>query len=42
VETIMMDAMFEIPSEHEQEFVVTLDYARQQLEKANMARLQSA
>ena len=42
VETIMMDAMFEIPSEHKEDFVVTLDYAKKQLEKANMARLQSA
>lgn len=42
VETIMMDAMFEIPSEHKEDFVVTLDYAKKQLEKANMARLQNA
>ena len=41
VETIMMDAMFEIPSEQKENFVVTLDYAKHQLEKANMARLQS-
>ncbi len=40
VETIMMDAMFEIPSEQKENFVVTLDYAKHQLEKANMARLQ--
>ena len=42
VETIMMDAMFEIPSEQKGHFVVTWDYAKRQLEKANMARLQSA
>lgn len=42
VETIMMDAMFEIPSEQKDSFVVTLDYAKQQLEKANVARLQNA
>ena len=42
VETIMMDAMFEIPSEQKDNFVVTLDYAKRQLEKANIARLQSA
>lgn len=42
VETIMMDAMFEIPSEQKDNFVVTLDYAKTQLEKANMARLQNA
>ena len=42
VETIMMDAMFEIPSEHKDSFTVTLEYAKHQLEKANMARLQNA
>lgn len=42
VETIMMDAMFEIPSNPEENFVVTLDYAKRQLEKANMERLQTA
>ncbi|AVM53283.1 ATP-dependent Clp protease ATP-binding subunit ClpX [Bacteroides zoogleoformans] len=41
VETIMMDAMFEIPSEHQENFVVTLDYAKHQLEKTNIAKLQS-
>ena len=33
VETIMMDAMFEIPSEQKENFVVTLDYAKHQLER---------
>ena len=42
VENIMMDAMFEIPSEHKESFTVTLEYAKHQLEKANMARLQNA
>ena len=42
VETIMMDAMFEIPSEQTDTFTVTLDYAKSQLEKANIARLQNA
>ena len=42
VEAIMMDAMFEIPSEQKDSFVVTLDYAKQQLDKANLARLQNA
>ena len=42
VETIMMDVMFEIPSEDKKEYKVTLDYAKMQLEKANMARLQTA
>ena len=42
VETIMMDVMFEIPSGSKKEYEVTLDYAKLQLEKANMARLQTA
>lgn len=35
VETIMVDAMFDIPSADIKKFVVTADFARQQLEKAN-------
>ena len=35
VETIMIDAMFEIPSSKKKTFTVTADYARTQLEKAN-------
>lgn len=42
VETIMMDVMFEIPSKNKKTYQVTLDYAKQQLEKANIARLQTA
>ena len=42
IEEVMMDVMFEIPSESKKEYKVTLDYAKQQLEKANMARLQIA
>lgn len=42
VETIMMDAMYEIPSEQKDSFLVTLDYAKHQLEKANITRLQNA
>ena len=42
VETIMMEAMFEIPSQDKNEYNVTLDYAKKQLEKANLSRLQSA
>ena len=34
-ETIMIDAMFEIPSTTANEFTVTADYARQKLEAAN-------
>ncbi len=35
VETIMIDAMFDIPSSKKKTFTVTVDYARIQLEKAN-------
>lgn len=40
MESIMMDAQFEIPSHRVKKFTVTLDYAKQQLEKANLSRLQ--
>ncbi len=40
MESIMMDAQYEAPSKRMKKFVVTLDYARQQLEKANLARMQ--
>jgi ATP-dependent protease Clp, ATPase subunit len=36
VETIMMDVMFEIPSQGKVEYNVSLVYAKQQLEKANI------
>lgn len=42
VETIMNDVMFEIPSQQTERFVVTLDYAEQQMGKANVSRLQMA
>ncbi len=42
VEAIMMDTMFEIPSENVKSFVVTLDYAKSQLEKAHLQKLESA
>lgn len=42
VETIMMDTMFEIPSHHTDSFVVTLEYAQEQMNKANLSRLQIA
>lgn len=42
VETIMMDVMFDIPSKDQDTYEVTLDYAKDQLDKANIARLQSA
>lgn len=40
VETIMMDVMFEVPSMEVTEYIVTLDYAKKQLEKSNMAVIQ--
>ena len=36
VEAIVMDAMFEVPSKKVDEFTVTLDYAKKQLEKSNL------
>lgn len=40
VETIIMNAMYDVPSENIDHFVVTLDYARKQMEKVNFSRLQ--
>lgn len=40
VETIMMDVMFEAPSLDLDVFVVTLDYARGQIEKSNLSGLE--
>lgn len=37
MEAIMMDAMYEIPSKKVKSFKVTLDYAKKQLEKANIS-----
>jgi ATP-dependent Clp protease ATP-binding subunit ClpX len=42
VESIIMDAMFEIPSKKVKSFKVTLNYAKQQLSKANLQKLESA
>ncbi|MEE1233941.1 MAG: ATP-dependent Clp protease ATP-binding subunit ClpX [Phocaeicola sp.] len=42
VETVMMDVMFDLPSMDVSEYVVTLEYAKQQMEKANLSRLQMA
>ena len=42
VETIMMDVMFEIPSQKAKKYEVTLDYAQKQMDKANISRLQNA
>jgi ATP-dependent Clp protease ATP-binding subunit ClpX len=41
VETVMMDTMFEIPSQKVKKFEVTADYARQQLEKSHLQKLAS-
>lgn len=41
VESIMRDAMFEVPSTDAKTFDVTLDYARKQLEKSHLQRQMS-
>ena len=41
VETIMMEAMYDIPSSRRKTFAVTLDYAKTQLGKANLNRLKA-
>ena len=41
-ETIMMDAMYRLPSFKEKEFELTLEYAKQQLESSNFAAISSA
>ena len=42
VESIMMDTMFEVPSKKVENYVVTLEYAKEQMGKANLSRLQMA
>lgn len=42
VESVIMDAMFEAPSEDVKTFDVTLDYAKAQLDKSHIQRLESA
>lgn len=42
VEAIMMDVMFEIPSGTRKTYKVTLEFAKQQLDKANLGKSQSA
>lgn len=42
VEAVMMDAMFEIPSKRVKSFDVTLEYAKEQLDKAHLQKLESA
>ena len=41
VESVMMDAMFEIPSKKVKKFEVTADYAREKLEKSHLQKLAS-
>lgn len=41
VETIMIDVMYNVPSSNVSDFVVTLDYAKEQMGKTNLSRLQS-
>ena len=42
VEAVMMDAMFEIPSEKVKSFTVTLEYTKQQLDKSHLGKLETA
>lgn len=42
VEAVMMDAMFEIPSEKVKSFTVTLEYVKQQLDKSHLGQLETA
>ncbi len=42
VETIMMDVMFDLPSQKVKKYEVTLDFAKLQMEKTNLSRLQNA
>ena len=42
VEAVMMDAMFEVPSEKVKTFTVALDYAKKQLEKSHLGQLEES
>ena len=42
VEAVVMDAMFDVPSRRIKKFEVTLDYAKSQIDKAHMHKLESA
>ena len=42
VEAVMMDAMFEIPSEKVKSFTVTLEYTKQQLDKSHLGQFETA
>ena len=41
-ESIMMDAMFNMPSEAEKKLHITLEYAQKELAKANLERMRVA
>ena len=41
-EIIMIDAMFDLPSNNQKSIQITLDYATKKLEKANIKRLKAA
>ena len=41
VESVMMDAMFDVPSQDVKDFNVTLDYAKKQLDKAHLQKLET-
>ncbi len=40
VESIMMDLMYSVPTKRIKSYTVTLDYAKEQIERADMARIQ--
>lgn len=42
VETIMIDAMYDLPSKKVKSYRVKLDFAKHQMEKANIAKLQNS
>lgn len=42
VESIMMDVMYDVPSTDVKEYTVTIEYARQQLDKANLSRIRNS
>ena len=42
VEAIMMDAMYQMPSQNRKKLAVSLDYAKEQFEKTDVSRLQRA
>ena len=42
VEAVIMDAMYDVPSRRIKKFEVTLDFARAQLDKARLQKLESA